>query len=71
MAAMDAVTTPDPSRGIDLRLLRLERRVTAASVARAAGWSRSRVSAIEQTDLPTGRARRRYLAALDVAAAER
>jgi transcriptional regulator with XRE-family HTH domain len=68
---MDAVTTPDTLRGIDLRLRRLERRVTAAAVARAAGWSRSRVSNIEQTDLPTSRARQRYLAGLERAAAER
>jgi transcriptional regulator with XRE-family HTH domain len=55
-------------RGIDLKLLRVEQRVTGAALARAAGWSRSRVVAIEATDMPTARSVTRYLDALRDAA---
>ena len=71
MAAMDTVTTLAPITGNDLRILRLSRRVTAAAVGRAAGWSRSRVSAIEAVDRPPGRTVQRYLQALYTATGER
>ncbi len=67
---MDNVVTP--VTGNDLRMLRLARAgVSAAAVAREAGWSRSRVSAIECTQRPTRRAAIRYLAALERADAAR
>ncbi len=68
---MDTATAPAPVRGIELRLLRLERRVTASAVGRAAGWSRQRVGAIEASDLPTRRAAGRYMQALQAAALDR
>lgn len=71
MVNVDTATANAPVRGIDLRLLRLTARVSAAAVAREAGWSRQRVSAIEASDIPTSRTRRRYLDALARATAER
>ena len=56
---------------MDLRLLRTTRRLTVAAIARQAGWSRQRVSAIEASDRPTAAARDRYYLALAAAAAER
>lgn len=61
---MDNTANATAIRGLDLRLLRTERRATATAVAAAAGWSRQRVSLIEATDRPTERAVRRYLDAL-------
>lgn len=58
-------------RGIDLKLLRVARRVPAVEVARAAGWSRQRVGAIEAADRPGRRATARYFAALERASGER
>lgn len=54
-------------RGIDLRIARTARRLSATAVARAGGWTRTRVSNIEASDRPTGAAVARYLAALDAA----
>jgi hypothetical protein len=56
---------------MDLRLMRVRARLTVGQVAQAAGWSRSRGSAIEATEYPTRRAVSRYLDALQAAATER
>ena len=42
---------PAFTRGISLKLARVERRVTQAEVARAAGWSRQYVGRLELRDL--------------------
>ena len=60
-----------PTTGMDLRVARVRARVRLVAVAREAGWSRQRVGAIEASDIPTSRTRRRYLDALARAAAER
>ena len=57
--------------GMDLRLLRTSHRLTVSAVASAAGWSRSRGSAIEATERPTRRAIARYLVAIQAAAEAR
>jgi transcriptional regulator with XRE-family HTH domain len=58
-------------RGIDLRLLRTYKRLTVAQVARHAGFSRQRLSAIEGTDRPTPEAVARVRVALQAAEAAR
>jgi transcriptional regulator with XRE-family HTH domain len=65
------IDTDSPSTGLELRLVRVSRRVSIAGVARRAGLSRQRIQAIEGSDRPTSRAVRRYLAALEAAALDR
>jgi len=62
------MSTPDGTlSGSDLRLLRQARRVRQISVARAAGWSQSRIRNIENTPRLTPAAQERYLRALELA----
>jgi len=62
-----AQDTPTPTDGLGLKLIRTARRLTVAAVAREAGWSRQRVSAIEASARPTARAMDRYMAAVRAA----
>lgn len=57
--------------GIELRILRTKYRLTVSATAKAGGWSRQRVSAIEATDRPSRGAVDRYLAAIRAAIAAR
>jgi transcriptional regulator with XRE-family HTH domain len=61
----------DPASGLALKVRRITRGVTAAAVAKRLGVSAQRVHQIEAYRLPSRAARDRYLAALDVEAAER
>ena len=65
------MTPTETPTGNDLRMLRLVRRVPATAVARHYGCHRTRIAAIEAQERPTSRATRRYLAALELASAER
>lgn len=53
--------------GPDLRLLRQLRRVPQVAVARAAGWSQSRIRNVELTPRLTPATAERYRAALEIA----
>ena len=64
-------TNDEPLHGIDLKVLRVARRIRGVDVARAAGWTRQRVARIEAEDMPTAAATRAYLAALAAAEADR
>lgn len=51
-------------RGLDLRVMRVGRRIETRQIAREMGVSSSRVSHIEKADIVTVQAEARYLEAL-------